>query len=188
VGSYAIQQGTLALNGNYTLTYVSANLAVTPASLQITADNKSKLYSAALPTLTVSYAGFVNGDTPAALTTQPAVNTTGTAASHVGAYPITASGAVSNNYTFTYVAGTLTVNQAALTITANNKNKVYGAALPAFTVSYSGFVNGDTPAALTTQPSLSTTANATSHVAGNPYSITAAGAVDDYGRQQIQVA
>ena len=53
---------------------------------------------------------------------------------------------------------------AALTITANNQTKVYGAALPTLTASYSGFVNGDTSASLTTQPTLTTTATAASHV------------------------
>ena len=78
------------------------------------------------------------------------------------------------------MSGTLSVTQAALTITANNQSKVYGAALPALTASYSGFVNGDTSASLTTGPTLTTTATAASHV-GSPYSITAAGAVDaDY--------
>ncbi len=58
---------------------------------------------------------------------------------------------------------------------------MYGAALPSLTASYSGFVNGDTSVSLTTQPTLSTTATAASHVAGSPYSITASGAVDtDY--------
>ncbi len=53
--------------------------------------------------------------------------------------------------------------------------------MPTLTASFSGFVNGDTSASLTTQPSLSTTANAASHVAGSPYTITANGAVDtDY--------
>ena len=68
-----------------------------------------------------------------------------------------------------------------MTITANNQTKVYGAALPTLTASYSGFVNGDTAASLTTQPSLTTTATTSSHVSGNPYTITASGAVDsDY--------
>ena len=68
-----------------------------------------------------------------------------------------------------------------LAITANNQTKLYGAALPTLTASYSGFVNGDTSASLTTLPLLSTTAIASSPVAGNPYSITASGAVDsDY--------
>src|SRR5262249_23060981 len=53
--------------------------------------------------------------------------------------------------------------------------------LPALTASYRGFVNGDSSASLTTQPTLATTATAASHVAGNPYGITASGAADsDY--------
>ena len=48
------------------------------------------------------------------------------------------------NYTFSFVNGTLAVGTATLTITANNATMVYGlAALPAFSPSYSGFVNGD---------------------------------------------
>ena len=76
------------------------------------------------------------------------------------------------------MSGALTVTPAALTITANNQTKVYGAALPTLTVSYSGFVNGDTSASLTTLPTVTTTATASSHVSGNPYSITASGASD----------
>ena len=53
--------------------------------------------------------------------------------------------------------------------------------MPTLTASYSGFVNGDTAASLTTQPTLTTTATASSHVSGSPYTITASGAVDaDY--------
>ena len=55
---------------------------------------------------------------------------TGAAASAtVGTYtivPSAAAGTDSRNYTITYVNGTLTVNPAALTITANNASKTYG--------------------------------------------------------------
>ncbi len=162
---------------------MAGTLTVTPAGLTITANNQTKVYGAALPTLTASYTGFVNGDTSASLTTQPTLTTTATARSHVSGnpYTITAAGAVDADYTITYVAGSLTVTPAALTITADNQTKVYGAALPTLTASYSGFVNGDTAASLTTQPTLTTTATASSHVSGNPYTITATGAVDsDY--------
>ncbi len=172
-----------AVDSDYSISYVAGALTVTPAGLTITANNQTKVYGAALPSLTASYAGFVNGDTSASLATQPTLSTTATAASHVAGspYTITASGAVDTDYTISYVPGTLTVTKAALTITANNQTKVYGAALPALTASYTGFVNGDTSASLTTQPTLSTTATAASHVAGSPYSITASGAVDtDY--------
>ena len=63
--------------------------------------------------MTVSYSGFVNGDTAASLTTPPSVSTTATTASAVGTYSITASGAVNANYTISYVNGTLTVTPAA---------------------------------------------------------------------------
>ena len=61
-----------------------------------------------------------------------------------------------------------------LTITAQDTNKIYGAPLPAFTASYSGFVNGDTTNNLSSQATLSTTANASSPV--GTYPITASGA------------
>ena len=172
-----------AVDPDYTISYVPGTLTVTPSPLTITANNQTKEYGAALPTLTASYSGFVNDDTPASLTTPPALSTTATTGSHVSGspYSITASGAVDPDYTIGYVPGTLTVTPASLTITADNQTKEYGAALPTLTASYSGFVNDDTPASLTTPPALSTTATTGSHVSGSPYSITASGAVDpDY--------
>src|SRR6185503_6325515 len=144
--------------------------------LTISADDKSKVYGAALPALSASYAGFVNGDTVASLGTPVSLSTTATASSNVGTYPITASGAADANYTISFVAGTLTVTPATLTITAEDKSKVYGAALPALTASNAGFVNGDTVASLDTPVSLSTTETASSDV--GTYPITASGASD----------
>ncbi len=154
----------------------SVSQTITPAALIITANNQSKVYGAALPTLTVSYAGFVNGDSSSSLSTQPTVSTTATSKSAVGSYTITAKGAVDPNYSISYVAGTLSVTPAALTITANNQSKVYGQVNPTLTVSYSGFVNGDSSSSLTTQPTVSTTATTSSPV--GTYPITASGAVD----------
>ncbi len=178
-GPYSITASS-AVDANYTISYVIGSLTVTPVALAITANNQTKAYGAALPTLTAGYSGFVNGDTSASLTTLPTLTTTATAASSVsgGPYAITASGAVDPNYTISYVPGALSVTPVALSITANNQTKAYGAALPALTAGYSGFVNGDTAASLTTQPTLSTTATAASSVSGGPYAITASGAVD----------
>ena len=173
VGSYPITASGAA-SPNYTINYASGTLTVNAAALTITAASASKLYGAALPFLTASYSGFVNGDTAGSLTPPPALSTTATAASPVGSYPITASGAASPNYTISYASGTLTVNAAALTITAANASKLYGAALPWLTASYSGFVNGDTADSLTSPPALSTTATAASPVGSYP--ITASGA------------
>src|SRR5262249_22831562 len=54
------------------------------------------------------------------------------------------------------------------------KSKVYGTANPPLTASYSGFVNGENQSVLSGNPSLSTTADASSTVDGSPYPITAA--------------
>ena len=80
-------------------------------TLTISADNKSKVYGAALPPLTASYSGFVNGDSAASLTSPVALTTTATAASHVAGNPfaITPSGAASSDYAISYVPGVLTV-------------------------------------------------------------------------------
>ncbi|HXT35035.1 MAG TPA: MBG domain-containing protein [Chloroflexota bacterium] len=180
VGAYAITASGAA-DPNYNISYVSGSLSVLPAWLGITADNQTKVYGDALPPLTVTYAGFVNGDTTASLTTLPTLTTPATAASHVGAYAITPSGAVASDYFMFYTDGSLSVTPAPLTIFADYQTKVYGAALPTLTASYAGFVNGDTSASLTTPPTLVTSATAASHVAGSPYAITASGAADpDY--------
>src|SRR5262249_33931179 len=74
---------------------------------------------------------------------------------------------------------------APLTITANNQTKVYGAPLPALTVTYSGLVNGDTPAVFGVSPNVarvvSVTATASSDVVAGGYPITVSAPVDpDY--------
>src|SRR5208337_2537379 len=137
-----------AADSNYSISYVAGTLTVTPAALTVIADNQTKVYGAELPSLSATYSGFVNGDTSASLTTQPTLTTTATASSHVAGnpYTITASGAADSNYSISYVAGTLTVTPAALTVIADNQTKVYGAELPSLSPTYSGYVNGDTPA------------------------------------------
>ena len=72
------------------------------------------------------------------------------------------------------LAGGQEVDPATLTVTAANKSRAYGAANPAFTVGYTGFVNSETLATsgVTGAPSCSTSATPTSPVAGSPYTIT----------------
>ncbi|HEY4300520.1 MAG TPA: MBG domain-containing protein [Candidatus Didemnitutus sp.] len=93
---------------------VQRSLSVLPATLTVTAVDQKRLPGAGNPPLTLTFSGFVNGDTDEDLATQPVTTTTATISSPAGAYPITASGGVSPNYLFTYVSGTLfvTVPQA----------------------------------------------------------------------------
>ena len=82
----------------------------------ITADNgHESLWRQALPALTASYSGFVNGDTASSLTTQVTLVHSG---SHEqrdgGSYTINARGAVDPNYSISYATGTLTIGQAGV--------------------------------------------------------------------------
>src|SRR6185503_8477659 len=168
---YPITAGGAA-DANYTISYASGTLTVTRAALTITAENKSKVYGGALPTLSATYTGLVNGDTSASLDTPAALTTTATATSPVGLYVISAAGAADANYTISFVDGALNVTAAALVITADSQSKVYGAALPELTASYNGLVNGDTAADIDTPPALTTAATAASAV--GTYTISAA--------------
>ncbi len=89
-----------------------------------------------------------------------------------GTIVITASQAGNANYLPSSQQISITVNQAVLTVTANNASMTYGGSLPTFSASYSGFVNGDGQGVLSGSPSLTTTATSSSPV--GPYTITAA--------------
>ena len=74
-------------------------------------------------------------------------SSTATTASVVGTYPITAAltdpGSKLANYIVTTNSGTLTVTNAALTVSITNQSRSYGAANPTFAGSVTGQRNGD---------------------------------------------
>lgn len=84
-------------------------LTINKKSLTVKADDKSKCQNADLPLLTITYTGFVPNEGPAQLTVLPVATTTALPSSPIGTYPITVGGGVSNNYSFVYQSGTLTV-------------------------------------------------------------------------------
>jgi len=101
------------VNPNYTFTYVPGSVTITAGvPLTITANNATRAVGAPNPAFTATYAGFVNGDTPASLTGTLVCTTTATTANPAGTYPITCSGQTSATYTITYVPGVLTVTAA----------------------------------------------------------------------------
>jgi hypothetical protein len=89
---------------------VTQILTVMPAQLTIIANDQTRAYNTANLPLTASYKGFYRiEDSLSINNTFPVLSTTATATSLPGKYPIVASGAVTANYTVTYVAGTLTI-------------------------------------------------------------------------------
>ena len=169
-----------AVDGNYTIGYVPGTLTINKAPLTVTANNQGMTYGGSMPSLTASYSGFVNGDSSANLTAQPTVVSGTLASANAGTYTgtLTASGAVDGNYSISYMPGTLTINKAALTVTANNQGMTYGGTMPSLTASYAGFVNGDSSASLTTAPSVVSGTLASANAGTYTGTLTASGAVD----------
>jgi len=170
-----------ATDPNYSISYVAGSLTVHQASLTITAQPQTIIYSASVPSTTVTYAGFVNGDTADSLTIQPTISSAQSGVVAAGTYPgnYTASGAVDPNYTISYLPGDLTVAQGSLTITAQPQTIIYGTSVPSTTVTYAGFVNGDTADSLTTQPTVASAQSGIVAVGTYPDNYIASGAVDD---------
>ena len=179
VGSYP-SSCTGAVDSSYTISYAAGSVTVGPASLAITASSGTMTYGGTPPTITAGYSGFVNSDTSASLTTQPTCSTTATSSTPVGTDTgaDTCSGAVDANYSISYVPGNVTVGQAALVITASSGTMTFGGTPPTVAASYSGFVNGNTSASLTTQPTCSTTATSSTPAGTDTGADTCSGAVD----------
>ena len=176
-GSYPVTCSG-AVDPNYTFTYVAGSVTVTALPvLTVTSPTVTITQGSTVPTLTPSYSGFVGTDTVASLTARATCTTTATSSSPPGSYPVTCSGAVDPNYTFTYVAGSVTVTALpVLTVTSPTVTITQGSTVPTLTPSYSGFVGTDTVASLTTRATCTTTA--TSSSPPGSYPVTCSGAVD----------
>ncbi|MCH7411831.1 hypothetical protein MM239_20795, partial [Belliella sp. DSM 111904] len=137
VGTYPITL-TGGEDANYEVDLKDGQLEVTKALVTITAEDQTKVYGTANPSLTISYDGLVNGDTKVA--TEPSISTTALVSSGVGTYPITLTGGEDANYEVDLKDGQLEVTKALVTITAEDQTKVYGTANPSLTISYDGLV------------------------------------------------
>ncbi|MEY4733805.1 MAG: hypothetical protein RLZZ464_1871, partial [Pseudomonadota bacterium] len=181
VGSYAVTGSGLTANNNYTLAQAGGNttaLTISPATLTVTAAAKTMPYGGnALPALTYSFSGLVNGDqiSGALTTAATAYNGTAGSGSNAGSYPIT-QGTVTagNNYTVSYTGANLTVQPATLRYVAGSATSVYGQTPNVSAGSLSGLVNGDTQAGVTTG-SLSFSSAATASTGVGSYAVLGSG-------------
>jgi hypothetical protein len=88
---------------------VARTLTVNKVNLAVKVRDTTKIEGDANPAFTITYTGFVLGETAANLTTAPTVSTTATTNSAPGYYTLTPQGGVSQNYNFVYTAGRLTI-------------------------------------------------------------------------------
>jgi hypothetical protein len=173
-------------NKNYTISYVSAPLAITPATLTITATSETFTYGqpgsydpdgCGYPSRHLGYTvtGLAWGQPQAlVLFGQPSETTTAPVRPGVGVYPITISQGnlmldplLAKNYTIVYVNGSITVTPAVLNVVANSYSRKVNTANPAFGYTITGFVYSDSAAtALTGAASCCSTTATTSSAAG----------------------
>lgn len=175
VGVYSIIPSGGSDN-NYSYTFINGSLEIIKASLSLIS-NASKIYGSTNPTLNIEYSGFKNNETPSVIDTPPSISSSVTQSTNAGTYSINLSGGADNNYSFNLNTGSFVVNKANLTATALSASKIQGQANPAFQVSYSGFVNGETASVIDIQASVSTSATTSSPVGS--YTLTPYGASDN---------
>ena len=109
----ATQDGDGSFNA---ATPVEQSFTSAKAALTVLAEDKSNTFGDAVPSLTYTITGYVNGDDATAITTEPSINTLATGGSDAGTYDITLTGGVADNYSFSLINGTLTINKANQTV------------------------------------------------------------------------
>jgi hypothetical protein len=91
---------------------------------------------------------------------------------NAGAHSLSANFAAQGNFLASSVAGSLSIAQAPLAITANNTTRRYGVANPAFSANFSAFVNGDGSSSLSGTLNCASTATQSSPVGAYPITCT----------------
>ena len=168
---------------------VTHSVAVLPAPLTITANDRAMTFGGAPPAFDARYEGLVNGDTSAVVVGVVTTNlrsgglTCGAAAltggawladvTPAGTYPITCAGGTADNYALTYLPGTLTIARAATSLAVET-------ARPPLFIPPGGFVLDVPPGGQNPPPGPSPTPSVPPvlpWVAGQPVTITATVAI-----------
>ncbi len=167
---------TQASDGIYTSQTKDISLTINKAVLVVTANSQTITYGDSF-SIGFTYGEFKNGDDASVLDIGAYVFIVEPTPYNAGTYTIRPDAVSDNNYTPSYVDGTLTISKATLTATADDKSKEYGEVNPAFTISYSGFKGTDTISDIDTAPTASSTATTSTDV--GTIAITTTGGADN---------
>jgi filamentous hemagglutinin family protein len=139
VGNYPITPAIT--NTNYVFTGNNGTLAITPASLSVTANAVSKKFGEVDPNLTFTSSGLIGNDALVG-------NLSRESGENVGNYAISQGSLANPNYNISYTGANFTINPVALNlaIQADSKTRLYGASNPIFTgtIAEGSLQNGDT--------------------------------------------
>ncbi len=135
-GHYAINGSGYSSSGNYVFAQAAGNataLDITKAGLTVTFSNDSRTYNGTAYSggAGVSYSGFVNGETSSVLGGTLVYGGTSQGARNAGTYVISGGGISAANYAINYVNGSLTIDRANISLTANDITKTYDGSLSA---------------------------------------------------------
>ena len=103
-------------------------IKILPCAITVTADNQSKIYGDSDPALTweITEGNLVGDDSLSGELAREA-------GEDAGVYAIQQGSLDNSNYDITFVNGSLTISQRAITVTADNQSKTYGDSDPALT-------------------------------------------------------
>ncbi|WP_152286890.1 MBG domain-containing protein [Flavicella marina] len=184
IGNYPIEKGTLSAGINYDLEVTPGiDFSITPGAPTITFSDIEKIYGDDDFSLnatsnsggTISYAivGASNG------TVLSGVHNEVVSIGNAGTVVIRATVAATAEYKSASKDIVLTIHKAILWAKADNLTRVYRTENPTFTISYTGFVNGDTLADIDMKPIAKTIATIDSNV-GEYYIVLYGGWDDNY--------
>jgi hypothetical protein len=112
-------------SNNFNTHYGKGKLTVNPAALTVKANDATKVYGAADPTLSYTLTTPLKyQDAPSVVTGVVLTTTTGADAT-AGQHAIVPSGGTAANYALNYTNGTLNVTKAPLTVQVNNVTSRY---------------------------------------------------------------
>lgn len=128
---------------------VPYHYTIDKAPLTIAVKDTSRIFGDENPTFECFFSGFVGQDAVTSLTALPVFSTEATPTTTVGIHDVTASGAQSPNYTFTYETGQLTVTKAPLKVYLPDTTFCYGESYPSMMLlQYEGLKNNEQQPAL----------------------------------------
>ncbi|MBE7374441.1 MBG domain-containing protein, partial [Pseudomonas lopnurensis] len=152
-GTYVLTVDGTLTNGNYVVTQTSdGTWVVGKAALTVTINDAGKTYDGLAWSggNGVSYQGFVNSEDASVLGGGLSYGGNAQGSVDVGSYSIAADGLTADNYSITYVDGTLVVDPKQITVSANGGSSTYGdSGLTNPGLSATGLVNGETVDVLT---------------------------------------
>jgi gliding motility-associated-like protein len=170
---YEIMQGNLEAGQNYIITFVPGRFTISVKPVTVTANpGQHKTYGSTDPQLTyLIRPALPEGD-------EASGSLSRRSGENAGSYMILqGSFSLGNNYSIRFIPSYFVINKAPLYVTADNKVRRYLEPNPDFTLSYSGFVQGEGTDVLDVRPSLSVLAGNTSDA--GTYSIDVSGGSDE---------